>query len=87
MIILFLCALTVLLPLYVTISMSMKTSAQSVDGNALSLPSPVDFSGFARAWELTNFPVTFVITTLLFLAVLSVMYINLRNFKRQQAQG
>ncbi|MET0715184.1 MAG: carbohydrate ABC transporter permease, partial [Mycetocola sp.] len=37
MVILFLCALTVLLPLYVTISMSMKSSAQSVDGNALSL--------------------------------------------------
>jgi raffinose/stachyose/melibiose transport system permease protein len=64
MIILFLCALTVLLPLYVTISMSMKTSAQSVDGNALSLPSPVDFSGFAEAWELTNFPVAFTISAL-----------------------
>jgi raffinose/stachyose/melibiose transport system permease protein len=64
MIILFLCALTVLLPLYVTISMSMKSSAQSVDGNALSLPSPVDFSGFAQAWELTNFPVAFTISAL-----------------------
>ena len=27
------------------------------------------------------------LATLLFLAVLPVMYINLRNFKRQQAQG
>ncbi|GGE91139.1 carbohydrate ABC transporter permease [Mycetocola zhadangensis] len=68
MIILFLCALTVLLPLYVTISMSMKTSAQSVDGNALSLPAPIDLSGFAEAWELTNFPVTFTITTLVTIA-------------------
>lgn len=65
MIILFLCALTVLLPLYVTISMSMKSSAQSVDGNALSLPSPVDLSGFAEAWELTNFPVAFTISALI----------------------
>lgn len=68
MIILFLCALTVLLPLYVTISMSMKTSEQSVDGNALSLPAPIDFSGFARAWELTNFPVAFMITALITIA-------------------
>jgi raffinose/stachyose/melibiose transport system permease protein len=64
MIILFLCALTVLLPLYVTIAMSMKTTAQSVDGNAFSLPSPFDFSGYAEAWELTNFPVTFTISVL-----------------------
>jgi raffinose/stachyose/melibiose transport system permease protein len=64
MIILFLCALTVLLPLYVTVSMSLKTTAQAVDGNAFSLPAPIDFSGFAEAWTLTNFPVSFTITTL-----------------------
>ncbi|MFU8947585.1 carbohydrate ABC transporter permease [Mycetocola zhadangensis] len=65
MIILFLCALTVLLPLYVTLSMSMKSSAQSVDGNALSLPAPFDLSGFPTAWELTNFPVAFTISALI----------------------
>jgi raffinose/stachyose/melibiose transport system permease protein len=64
MIILFLCALTVLLPLYVTISMSLKTTAQAVDGNAFSLPAPIDFSGFATAWELTNFPRAFTISVL-----------------------
>ena len=64
MIILLLCALTVLLPLYVTISMSLKTTAQAVDGNAFSLPNPIDFSGFAAAWELTNFPTAFTISVL-----------------------
>src|SRR4051794_36533984 len=64
MVLLLLCALTVLLPLYVTISMSLKSTAQAVDGNAFSLPSPIDFSGFAQAWELTNFPRAFVITVL-----------------------
>ncbi|MET0933738.1 MAG: carbohydrate ABC transporter permease [Mycetocola sp.] len=91
MVILFLCALTVLLPLYVTVSMSLKTTAQSVDGNALSLPSPVDFSGFTRAWELTNFPVTFVITTLVTLATVFgtvllaalASYAIVRNWERR----
>ncbi len=64
MIILLLCSLTVLLPLYVTLSMSMKSTAQAVDGNAFSLPAPFDFSGFPAAWELTNFPVTFTISVL-----------------------
>jgi raffinose/stachyose/melibiose transport system permease protein len=56
-IILILCAVTVLLPLYVTISMALKTPEQAVDGNAFSLPSPIDLSGFATAWDLTKFPV------------------------------
>lgn len=64
MAILFLCAVTVLLPLYVTISMSLKSTSQAVDGNAFSLPNPIDFSGFAKAWELTNFPVAFTISLL-----------------------
>nr|WP_254359718.1 carbohydrate ABC transporter permease [Microbacterium hominis] len=56
-IILILCAVTVLLPLYVTISMSLKTTAQAVDGNAFSLPAPFSIDGFIEAWTLTRFPV------------------------------
>lgn len=56
-IILILCAVTVLLPLYVTISMALKTTGQAVDGNAFSLPAPFSFDGFVEAWTLTKFPV------------------------------
>jgi len=55
--ILVLCAVTVLLPLYVTISMAFKTQGQAVDGNAFSLPAPFSIDGFVQAWTLTNFPV------------------------------
>ena len=63
-IILALCAITVLVPLYVTISMAFKTQAQAVDGNAFSLPAPFSVDGFVAAWELTNFPLAFTITVL-----------------------
>lgn len=56
-IILFLCAVTVLLPLYVTISMAFKTTGQAVDGNAFSLPAPFSLDGFVEAWNLTKFPI------------------------------
>lgn len=56
-IILILCAITVLLPLYVTISMAFKTTNQAVDGNAFSLPAPFSIDGFVQAWNLTTFPV------------------------------
>ncbi|CAH0203961.1 L-arabinose transport system permease protein AraQ [Microbacterium oxydans] len=56
-IILILCAVTVLLPLYVTISMAFKTTSQAVDGNAFSLPAPFSIDGFVEAWNLTKFPV------------------------------
>ncbi len=58
-ILLLLAAVTVIVPLYVTVMMSLKTDAQAVDGNAFSLPLPLDFSTFARAWELTDFPRAF----------------------------
>jgi ABC-type sugar transport system, permease component len=56
-IILILCAVTVLLPLYVTIVMAFKTPSQAVDGNAFSLPTPISIDGFIQAWNLTKFPV------------------------------
>jgi len=56
-VILILCAVTVLLPLYVTISMAFKTTGQAVDGNAFSLPAPFSIDGFVQAWNLTKFPV------------------------------
>lgn len=63
-IILILCAVTVLLPLYVTISMAFKTTEQAVDGNAFSLPAPFSIEGFVEAWNLTRFPVGAAISLL-----------------------
>lgn len=63
-IILILCSVTVLVPLYVTISMAFKTQSQAVDGNAFSLPAPFSIDGFVTAWNLTNFPVAFIISVL-----------------------
>ncbi|MBW9108240.1 carbohydrate ABC transporter permease [Microbacterium ureisolvens] len=63
-IVLILCCLTVLVPLYVTVSMAFKTQSQAVDGNAFSLPAPWTIEGFVTAWELTNFPRAFTISVL-----------------------
>lgn len=57
-----LATLTVFVPLYVTLSMAFKSSAQSADGNAFSLPAPFNPGSFAEAWELTRFPVSFAIS-------------------------
>ena len=51
-----LCSLTVLIPLYVTVSMAFKTTEQAVDGSAFSLPAPFSLDGFTEAWSLTDFP-------------------------------
>ena len=56
-IILILCTATILIPLYVTISMAFKTTGQAVDGNAFSLPAPFSIDGFVQAWSLTRSPV------------------------------
>lgn len=64
-IVLALCALTVLVPLYVTVTMAFKTQSQAVDGNAFTWPTPWSLEGFAAAWELTNFPRAFTVSLLI----------------------
>lgn len=63
-------SLTVFVPLYVTLTMAFKTTQQANDGNAFSLPSPWSFEGIRQAWELTNFPRAFLVSTIVtFVAV------------------
>jgi raffinose/stachyose/melibiose transport system permease protein len=61
-IVLAVCSLSILVPLYVTLSMAFKTTRQSVDGNAFSLPAPFSVDGFVQAWKLTDFPRSFGIS-------------------------
>lgn len=63
-IVLLLCAVTVLIPLYVTVSMAFKTQGQAVDGNAFSLPAPFSVEGFTTAWSLTDYPRAFMVSIL-----------------------
>ena len=63
--------LFVVVPLYVTITMALKTNQQAVDGNAFSLPWPLNWSNFAEAWTLTNFPRAFAVSV--FITVLAVV--------------
>jgi raffinose/stachyose/melibiose transport system permease protein len=90
-IILAIASLSVLVPLYVTVAMAFKTSAQAADGNALSLPLPFNPASFVEAWQLTRFPVSFsvslgvaaltVVATLLLSSFAS--YAIVRNWHRR----
>ena len=89
--VLLVCALSVLVPLLVTVSMAFKTGAQAVDGKAFTLPSPVSLEGFAEAWELTDFPRAFAVSV--FVTAVSVAgeivvsalaaYAIVRNWERR----
>ncbi|MDO4613000.1 MAG: carbohydrate ABC transporter permease [Actinomycetaceae bacterium] len=57
--------LTVILPLYVTVAMALKTPEQAVDGRAFSLPAPPSLIGITEAWQLTHFPRAFAISALI----------------------
>ena len=54
--------LTVLVPLYFAVIMSLKTDQQAAAGSGFAWPSPIEFGNFATAWELTNFPRAFMIS-------------------------
>ena len=86
-----LASLTVLAPLYVTVAMALKTSEQSADGNAFSLPQPFNVDGFVQAWQLTRFPVAFgvsvavaaITVTLTLLLSSLAAYAIVRNWHRR----
>lgn len=90
-ILLILGSLTVLVPLYVTISMAFKTTQQSTDGNAFSLPNPFSVSGFVEAWSLTNFPRAFFVSSVVTLVAVAgailvssmASYAIVRNWDRK----
>ncbi|MET4583452.1 raffinose/stachyose/melibiose transport system permease protein [Conyzicola nivalis] len=64
-IVLILCAVTVIVPLYVTLTTAFKTQSQAAEGNAFSLPAPFSVEGFVTAWNLTNFPAAFLVSILI----------------------
>lgn len=63
-------SLAVLLPMYFTITMALKTSQQAASGTGFSLPWPVNLGNFTEAWRLTNFGRAFAISV--FISVVAV---------------
>ena len=57
--VLLIASLTVLVPLYFTITMSLKSSEQAASGTGFAWPWPMHFDNFVTAWKLTKFPVAF----------------------------
>ncbi len=90
-IVLMLCAVTVVLPLFIAISMAFKTSSQAIDGQAFTLPNPFSLDGFVQAWNMTNFPkgaaISLAVTagTVILTILLSAMasYAIVRNWDRK----
>lgn len=55
-------SLAVILPLYFTVAMALKSSEEAATGTGFSWPWPMQFENFATAWEMTNFPKAFAIS-------------------------
>ncbi len=64
-------SLTVLLPLYFTVAMALKSPDQIVTGTGLAWPNPLNWENFAEAYVATNFPRAFMSTA--FVTVFSVL--------------
>ena len=57
-------SLTVLVPLYFSIVMALKTPEQIANGSGFELPNPIQWSNFSDAYTLVNFPRAFLVTAL-----------------------
>lgn len=57
-----LASLVVLVPLYLTVAMALKSGEEAVSGTGFAWPWPLHFENFRTAWELTHFPRAFSIS-------------------------
>lgn len=64
-ILLIVASLSVLLPLYFAVAMSLKTAAEAASGTGLNWPAVPQFQNFADAWVVTDFPRAFTISLLI----------------------
>ncbi|GAA1892387.1 carbohydrate ABC transporter permease [Paeniglutamicibacter psychrophenolicus] len=64
-------SLTILVPLYFTVSMALKTPEQAASGTGFAWPADPQWENFAQAFALTDYPAAFMSTA--FITVLSVL--------------
>lgn len=89
------CSITVLVPLYVAVSIALKTPDQLTGATGFELPTSINLENFARAWEVTNFPAALLNTAgitvgAVVLTILSnslVSYAIARNMHRRFFKG
>jgi raffinose/stachyose/melibiose transport system permease protein len=58
------CALIVLVPLYFAIAMALKSPAQTGTGTGFNFPWPLQWGNFRAAWDLTDTPLAFSMSLL-----------------------
>ena len=63
-ILLAICALIVLVPLYFAIAMALKSPAQTGTGTGFNFPWPLQWGNFRAAWDLTDTPLAFSMSLL-----------------------
>ena len=63
-ILLAICALIVLVPLYFAIAMALKSPAQTGTGTGFNFPWPLEWGNFRAAWDLTDTPLAFSMSLL-----------------------
>jgi raffinose/stachyose/melibiose transport system permease protein len=63
-VILAICALIVLVPLYFAIAMALKSPAQTGTGTGFNFPWPLQWGNFRAAWDLTDTPLAFSMSLL-----------------------
>lgn len=69
--VLLLCSLTILLPLYLAVTMPFKNNQQASAGTGFSFPSPIDLGNFKIAWDTVGFP-----KALLFSVVIAIIAVG-----------
>lgn len=58
-------SLVILIPLYLAVTMALKTDHQAAAGNGLALPNPFKWTNFQAAWDLVDYPRALTVSVLI----------------------
>ena len=70
-------SLIIILPLYFAVAMALKSPAQTGAGSGFNFPWPIHWGNFRAAWDLTDTPLAFAMSTLVtVIAVIGEIFVS-----------
>lgn len=86
-VVLAICGLTIVLPLYIVVVTALKSPGEIVAGSGIEIPLAAHWNNFVQAWNATNFPRAFLNTAIISVGTVVVIVLATSAFSYALARN
>lgn len=86
-VVLAICGLTIVLPLYIVVVTALKSPGEIVAGSGIEIPLAAHWNNFVQAWNATNFPRAFLNTAIISVGTVVVILLATSAFSYALARN